>query len=118
MCGCAGAPREAILGDKLGKGAAALTNEQLYLALGVPALVNAVLIGVLMAYINAKFEGLRGEVHAELGSLRTEMNAGFDTVNARFDTVNARFDTSRAELLRVEEVLDARLKHLEENRKS
>jgi len=41
-------------------------------------------------------------------------------VDSRFDAVNTRFDDMRdlwrAELHRAEEVLDARLKHLEESR--
>jgi len=45
------------------------------------------------------------------------MSAKFDGVNARFDAVDQRFDDMRdlwrAELRRVEEILDARLKHLE-----
>jgi hypothetical protein len=32
-----------------------MTNEQLYLVVGAPLFFNAVLIGLLMAYINAKF---------------------------------------------------------------
>jgi hypothetical protein len=39
-------------------------------------------------------------------------------INAKFDAINQRFDDMRdlwrAELRRVEEVIDARLKHLEE----
>lgn len=66
-----------------------MTNEQLYLAIGVPLVVNTVLLGVLTAYMNVRF-------------------AGFDK---RFDDLR---DLWRAELRRVEEVLDARLKHLEE----
>jgi hypothetical protein len=73
-----------------------MTNTQLYLAIGVPILANAALIGLLLAYMNAKFEG----------------------VNQRFEGIDRRFDDMRslwlAELHRVEEVLDARLKHLEE----
>jgi hypothetical protein len=73
-----------------------MTNAQLYLAVGVPILANAALIGLLLAYMNAKFEG----------------------VNQRFEGVDRRFDDMRAlwlaELHRVEEVLDARLKHFEE----
>lgn len=34
-------------------------------------------------------------------------------MNARFDAIDRRFDVVVAELRRVEEVLDARLKHLE-----
>lgn len=79
-----------------------MTNEQLYLIIGVPMLFNAVLIGLLVAYINAKFE---------------IMNERFTAVYQRFDSMDKRFDDMRdlwrAELHRVEEVLDARLKHLE-----
>jgi hypothetical protein len=84
-----------------------MTNVQLYLAIGLPMLANAVLVGLLLAYMNAKFEGLR-----------SAMNERFDGVNERFNSMNQRFDDMRdlwrAELHRVEEVIDARLKHLEE----
>ena len=73
-----------------------MANEQLCLVIGAPMLFNAVLVGLMMAYINARFDG----------------------VDKRFDAVDRRFDDARdlwrAELHRVEEVLDARLKHLEE----
>jgi len=66
-------------------------------------LFNAVLIGLLIAYINARFEGV---------------DARFNAIERRFDAIDRRFDDMRdlwrAELRRVEEVLDARLKHLEE----
>jgi hypothetical protein len=80
-----------------------VTNQQLYLAIGVPLLFNAVLFGILVAYINAKFDAV---------------NNRFDGVNTRFATIDQRFDDMRdlwrAELRRVEEVLDARLRNLEE----
>jgi hypothetical protein len=83
---------------------AVVTNQQLYLAIGVPLVVNATTILLLLAYINAKFEGLGGR---------------FEAIDRRFDAIDRRFDEMRdlwrAELRRVEEVLDARLKHLEEN---
>ena len=68
-----------------------MTNEQLYLAVGIPLLFNATLIGVLIAHMNAKFQA----------------------VNTRFDDMR---DLWRSELHRVEGVLDARLNHLEERR--
>lgn len=68
-----------------------MTNQQLYLAIGIPMLFNATLIGIVVALFNARF----------------------DAIDKRFDDMR---DLWRAELRRVEEVLDARLKHLEERR--
>ena len=65
----------------------------------------AVLVGIL---IN----------NSRLSDLRSYMDARFNGVDARFTSVDQRLDelkeTWRSELRRVEEVLDARLKHLEE----
>jgi hypothetical protein len=69
-----------------------MANQQLYLAIGIPMLFNAALIGLLASLL--------------LG----HMNARFDAIDSRFDDMR---DLWRAELRRVEEVLDARLKHLE-----
>lgn len=72
-----------------------VTNAQLYLAIGVPMLFNAAIIGVVIALFNARF----------------------DAVNTRLDGIEQRFDDMRdlwrAELRMVEEILDVRLKHLE-----
>ena len=80
-----------------------VTNEQLYIAVGIPMLFNATLIGFVIAYINARF----GKVESK-----------FEGIDKRFDAIDRRFDDMRdlwrAELRRVEEVLDARLKHIEE----
>ncbi|MBV9769262.1 MAG: hypothetical protein JOZ32_06805 [Bryobacterales bacterium] len=73
-----------------------MTNEQLYIAIGIPLLFNATLIGLVVALFNAK-----------IGKLESR----FDAVDKRFDDMR---DLWRAELRRVEEVLDARLKHIEE----
>ena len=72
-----------------------VTNQQLYLVIGIPMLFNATLIGLLVALMNSKF---------------SSVNARFDAIDRRFDDMR---DLWRAELHRVEEVLDARLKHLE-----
>ena len=98
-----------------------VTNEQLYILVGIPMLFNATLIGLVIAYINAKI----GKVESKMDARFDGVNARFDGVNTRFEGVNARFDAIdrrfddmrdlwRAELRRVEEVLDARLKHIEE----
>jgi hypothetical protein len=73
-----------------------VTNEQLYLAIGIPMLFNATLIGLVVALFNSRFTGI---------------DKRFDAVDKRFDDMR---DLWRAELRRVEEVLDARLKHIEE----
>jgi hypothetical protein len=68
-----------------------VTNEQLYLAIGVPLVFNAAMVGLMMAFVGSKFA----------------------SIDKRFDDMR---DLWRAELHRVEEVLDARLKHIEERR--
>jgi hypothetical protein len=75
-----------------------VTNQQLYLAIGIPMLFNATLTGLVVALFNSRFSGI---------------DKRFDAIDQRFDDMR---DLWRAELRRVEEVLDARLKHLEERR--
>jgi hypothetical protein len=65
----------------------------------IPALVPTVAVLLAMLQNNRSID-----------SLRREMVSRFDSVDRRFDDMR---DLWRAELRRVEEVLDARLKHLE-----
>ena len=67
--------------------------------------VMAVLVGILVN--NARLSDLRAQLDARFG----DMDRRFDDINRRFDDMR---DMWRSELRRVEEVLDARLKHLEE----
>jgi len=83
-----------------------MTDSQLLaIALSSAPTMITVLIGIL---IN----------NARLGDLRHYIATRFNEVDRRFDRVDSRFeemkDLWRSELHRVEEVLDARLKHLEE----
>ncbi len=82
-----------------------MTDRQLYVAIGVPMLFNGLLITLVIAYINAKLHGV---------------DERFNSMDKRFDAVNKRFDDMRdlwrSELYRVEGVIDARLKHIEESR--
>ncbi len=77
----------------------------LMIALAVAPNVLVVLVGILIN--NSRLTDLRGH-----------MDSRFADVDRRFDGVDRRFDEMRdlwrAELHRVEEVIDARLKHLEE----
>ncbi len=66
-----------------------VTSQQLYFAIGIPMLFNAALLGLVVTLFSARF----------------------DAIDKRFDDMR---DLWRAELRRVEEVLDARLKHIEE----
>ena len=70
-----------------------VTNEQLYLAVGIPLLFNATLIGVLIAVCLArKFLG------SEARKLREKLDAievRFDAIDRRFDAMDQRFDDMR-----------------------
>lgn len=67
-----------------------VTNEQLYLAIGVPVVLNITFTGFLLTFM-------------------------YNALNHRVSLLEVSLkETWRAELRRVEELLDARLKHLEE----
>jgi hypothetical protein len=91
-------------------------TQLLTVALSTAPTMIAVLIGMLLN--NGRF----GDLNARLGDLRADMNTRFAETNGRIEELDKKMDqrfddikaTWRAELHRVEEVLDARLKHLEE----
>ena len=91
-----------------------VTNEQLYIAAGIPMLFNAALLGLVLAYINARIDKVESKVEARFDGI----DGRFEVIDKRFDGIDRRFDDMRdlwrVELRRVEEVLDARLKHIEE----
>ena len=80
-----------------------VTNDQLYFAIGIPMLFNATLIGLVIALSNAKF----GRVDAKFEGIAVELRA----INERLGHMQEMW---RSELRRVEEVIDARLRHMEE----
>lgn len=90
-----------------------MTNVQLYLAIGVPIVFNTILTVTVYMLLASRI----GDSHQRLtdshASLSQRMSEGFGAINQRFDDMR---DLWRAELRRVEEVLDARLKHIEEHR--
>jgi len=98
-----------------------VTNEQRYITVGIPMLFNATLLGLVIAYINARI----GKVESKFDARFEVMDARFEIIDGRFQAIDKRFgaidkrfddmrDLWRAELRRVEEVLDARLRHIEE----
>ncbi len=93
-----------------------MSDAALQTAMSISIPTFAVLVGIL---IN----------NSRLSDLRSYMDARFDDVDRRFNEVDRRLDdaegrwadrfedlkeTWRSELRRVEDVIDARLKHLEE----
>jgi hypothetical protein len=83
----------------------------LTIALATVPTMLTVLIGILLN--NARLS----DVNSRLGEFRSHMDARFNDVDRRFDGVDRRFEEMkemwRTEPPRVEEVIDARLKHLE-----
>jgi flagellar capping protein FliD len=72
----------------------------------------AVLVGILIN--NSRLGDLNNRIsdlNNRITELRNHVDARFNNVDARFDDMR---DMWRSELRRVEEVLDARLKHIEE----
>ena len=78
-------------------------STQIALSIGIPTL--AVLAGILVN--NSRLT----DMNSRFADLRAHMDARFNAMDTRFDDMK---DMWRSELHRVEEVLDARLKHLEE----
>ena len=84
----------------------------LAIALAAVPTMLAVLVGILIN--NSRLS----DTNARIADLRGHMDARFAYMDNRFDGVDHRFDEMRdlwrSELYRVEQVIDARLKHLEE----
>ncbi len=83
--------------------ARAMTDAQLYLAIGIPSALFA--LNFLAIIWQAR--GLERSFNFRFDALEHIMDA-------KFKIVDARFDAAHEGLLRVEGVLDARLKHLED----
>jgi hypothetical protein len=75
-------------------------TQMLTIALATVPTFLVVLVGILIN--NSRLSDLRADINGQLNSLRAEIAATRDLL--------------RAETLRVEQVMGARLKHLEENR--
>ena len=80
-----------------------MTDAQLYLAIGIPSALFA--LNLITTLWQAR--GLERLLNVRFDSFEKVMNA-------KFDAVDAKFEAAHQGLLRVEQVIDARLKHLEE----
>ncbi len=83
-----------------------MSDVQLYFAIGVPA-------GLFALNFIAILWQARG-IERWFDSVNVRFDALERIMNAKFEAVDAKFEAQRQGLLRVEQVLDARLKHLEE----
>ena len=79
-------------------------NQILPIALASVPTMLTVLVGILIN--NSRLS----DVNTRIGELRSHMDSRFNAVDRRFEEMK---DLWRSELHRVEEVLDARLKHIE-----
>ncbi len=79
-----------------------MTDNQLYLAIGVPILFNTAFLGIVITLMNRNID------------------SKFEAMGVRLAAIEQRLNDLRelwrAELHRVEEILGAGLKHLEEAR--
>ncbi len=90
-----------------------MDNSQiLTIALAAAPTMLAVLVGILINNSRLSDTNARvGDTNANIRELRGHMDTRFNDVDRRFDEMR---DLWRSELYRVEQVIDARLKHLEE----
>ncbi len=93
-----------------------MSETQLTFVLASAPTMLTVLIGILLnnsrlSDVRTDIHGLKADMNLRLGELRSDMNRQFAQVDRQFSDSR---NIWRAELHRVEEILDARLKHLEE----
>jgi len=91
----------------------------LTIALAAVPTMLTVLVSILIN--NSRLSDTNARIsdnNSRIVELRGHMDSRFNDVDRRFDGVDRRFDEMRdlwrSELYRVEQVIDARLKHLEE----
>jgi len=87
-------------------------TQLLQIALAALPTMLTVLVGILIN--NSRLNDMNSRLNdlgTRIDDLRAHMDSRFADVDRRFDEMR---DLWRAELHRVEEVLDARLKHIEE----
>jgi hypothetical protein len=77
-----------------------MSDLQLYLAIGLPVVANGAMFLLFQSNMHKLFDAFRSEIDARLGGLKQNMESGF----------NAQTQA----LLRVEQVMDARLRILKQ----
>jgi hypothetical protein len=68
-----------------------VNNARTWTLIGGFLAVMVALSGLLM-WVGAEIRGMRGEMAAEIGGLRRDVNVRFDAMTVRFDGVDRRLD--------------------------
>ena len=85
-----------------------MTDTQLYLAIGVPIVVNILFNGTMAMLLSNHF-------NARLAALQAEFNVRFAALQSEFHALmDAQEKLFTEKLLRVEQVVDARLRLIED----
>jgi hypothetical protein len=79
-----------------------MSNLQLYLAIGLPVVANAAMFLLFQSNIHRLLDAFRCGIDSRIEALKQNMDA--------------RFDGQTQALLRVEQVMDARLRLIEQQR--
>lgn len=73
-----------------------LTNQELFLAIGIPMLFNGVLIGLMWNALSARITSLETNLNARIGTIETSTNARTGSLETRMlnleNTMTTRFD--------------------------
>ena len=89
-----------------------MTDTQLYLAIGVPILFNAALIGVLIAYVNGIGSSLNSRLAAGESALNNRLAASESSLNNRLaaseSSLNSRMTALEARMLSLENTFTTR----------
>jgi hypothetical protein len=91
-----------------------MTDVQLYMAIGVPMLFNALLITIFTSSINKRLDDMRDPWRAELGGAKSELQANTEI---RFGELRALIERNHSEMLSRFAEIDARLMRLENERR-
>jgi hypothetical protein len=84
-----------------------MSDLQLYLAIGLPVVANGAMFLLFQSNMHKLFDAFRSEIDVRLRNVDVRL----DSLKQNME---ARFDTQTQALLRVEQVMDVRLRVLEQ----
>ena len=88
-----------------------MSDLQLYLAIGLPVVANGAMFLLFQSNINKLLDAFRSEIDVRLDGLKQNVDVRLDGLKQNMD---ARFDAQMQALLRVVQVMDVRLRVLEQ----